>query len=156
MKIDVGCGKNKRRKIGLDIDRESDADIIASALYLPIKDESMDEVFSKHFLEHFTPKEAQRLFGEFHRIVKPKGKILLCIDQDKNLERLLQKDPTHKHRYSINEIREIAEKYFDIVYIRIPKIHKKISRLFFGLVKFSSNKIELLGVRKDVARLYRD
>lgn len=148
MKIDIGCGKNKSKEIGLDIDSLSDADIIASALFIPIKDEKMDEIFSKHFLEHFTPADAEKLFREFYRILKPKGKIILGIDRDKTLERLLQKDPTHKYRYSTKEIQEIASRYFHIVYIGIPEVHKKISRLFLGLVKFSSEKIKLLGIKK--------
>ena len=58
VKLDIGCGKNKKEGfIGIDIDPHSNADIISSALKLPFDDESIDEIHSSHLVEHFSLEE---------------------------------------------------------------------------------------------------
>ena len=58
IKLDIGCGKNKKEGfVGVDIDPNSKADIIASALDLPLKDNSVDEIQSLHLVEHFFPED---------------------------------------------------------------------------------------------------
>jgi hypothetical protein len=42
--LDVGCGKHKRGDIGIDYSRDSEADIIADACYLPFKDEVFERL----------------------------------------------------------------------------------------------------------------
>ncbi|MCD6283892.1 class I SAM-dependent methyltransferase [bacterium] len=111
-KLDIGCGKNKREGfIGIDIDPNSDADIIASALNLPFKDNSVDEIYSSHLVEHFSPKETEKFFAEIYRVLKKNSRAFLKIDTDWTKKRLLQKDPTHKHRYSVREIKKILRQF---------------------------------------------
>ena len=70
-KLDLACGKNKKKGfIGIDIDRKSDADIIATALYLPIKYSYVDEINCSNFLEHLYTEEAQKFFNEIFRVLK--------------------------------------------------------------------------------------
>ena len=105
MKLDIGCGRNKREGcVGIDITKDSDADIIASALNLPIKDNVVDEINCSHLVEHLYPEEAQRFFNEICRVLKEGGKASLKIDRDWTRRRLLSKDPTHKYRYNKREI----------------------------------------------------
>lgn len=55
--LDVGCGKHKRGDVGVDISRNSQADVIADAQYLPFRDESFSIVISHHIIEHLRKPE---------------------------------------------------------------------------------------------------
>jgi len=46
MKLDIGCGTNKRGDIGIDIERTPEVDVVASATHLPFRDNAFDEVVS--------------------------------------------------------------------------------------------------------------
>jgi len=66
MKIDIGCGNHKKEGfIGLDIDKNSQADIIGSALDLPLKDDSVDQIYCSHLVEHFTPQQVKIFLLKF-------------------------------------------------------------------------------------------
>lgn len=112
LKLDIGCGKNKRPGyIGVDIDPNSNADVIASALELPFSDGSVDEIYSSHLVEHFTPEEAQKFFNEIYRVLRKGCGAFLKIDRDWTKRRLLRKDPTHKYRYTEKEIKEMVRNF---------------------------------------------
>jgi len=139
IKIDIGCGKNKKLGyIGIDIDPNSKADIIASALNLPLENDSVDEVVSFHLVEHFLPNEAQQFFDEIYRILKPMGVANIKIDKDWSVKRLFAKDPTHKYRYKAKEIKKMIKKFSfgeardKIYFFRIYKPRRKI---FVKLIK---------------------
>lgn len=133
LKIDIGCGKNKKEGYtGVDIDPESDADVFASALNLPFGDNSVDEVYSRHMVEHLNPDEAEKFFNEIYRVLKIGGEADLKIDCDWNRKRLLKKDPGHKYRYSSKEIKNFTRKFgkFNvkkIFYLSDRAIRNKIS-----------------------------
>ena len=112
MKLDIGCGKNKKPGfIGLDISQDSNADIIATALQLPIKGETASEINCSHLAEHLYPNEAQQLFNEIYRVLRPGGRAELKIDRDWSKYRLLKKDHEHKYRYNGNEINSMVRKF---------------------------------------------
>ena len=133
IKLDIGCGKNKKEGyVGVDIDPESKADIVASALNLSFSDNSVDEIYSRHMVEHFTPDEAEKFFNEIYRVLKIGGKADLKIDCDWSKGRLLKKDPTHKYRYSVKEIKNFVRKFSKfnvkkIFYLSDHAIKNKIS-----------------------------
>ena len=112
IKLDIGCGKDKKPGfIGVDIDKNSDADVIASALNLPFSDSTVSEIHCAHLVEHFHPVDAQKFFNEIYRVLKDGGTALLKIDRDWSESRLLRKDPEHKKRYSVQEIKEMVKKF---------------------------------------------
>ncbi len=112
IKLDIGCGRNKIAGfVGVDIDPESNADVVASALDLPFEDESVDEIFSAHLVEHFNPSEAQKFFDEIYRVLKKGGKAYLKIDREWSRGRLLKKSSAHKHRYTSEEIKQMVKKF---------------------------------------------
>ena len=123
LKVDIGCGREKKPGfVGLDIDVESDADVVASALSLPFKDNSLEEINCSHLVEHFTPDDAQKFFNEIYRVLKLGGKAVMKIDRDWSKKRLLKKDPDHKKRYSAKEIKEMVGMFSFL------KVEKKIYR----------------------------
>tara|TARA_Y100000031_G_C8180123_1_gene366037 strand:+ start:779 stop:1201 length:423 start_codon:yes stop_codon:yes gene_type:complete len=112
MKIDIGCGHHKKEGFtGLDIDKNSQADIIGSALDLPFKNESVDQIYCSHLLEHFTPEQAKTFFSEIYRVLKKGNSAVLKVDHDWSKKRLLKKDSDHKHRYSVKELEKMLEQF---------------------------------------------
>lgn len=112
IKIDLGCGREKKEGfIGIDIDPKSDADIVGSALELTFADNSVDEVYSRHLGEHFSPSQIDIFFKEIYRVLKPGGKAFLKIDRDWSKKKLFSKDATHVYRYSAREIRHYLKKF---------------------------------------------
>ena len=112
VKIDIGCGQNKRKGfIGIDIDKNSQADIIASALDLPFKGNSIDQIRSSNLMEHFCLEDAQNFFAEIYRVLKKNAQAFLKVDVDWTKRRLLQKEKTHKHRYSVREIKKMLRQF---------------------------------------------
>jgi hypothetical protein len=74
LKIDVGCGTNKRPGfLGVDIMEGADyrCDIAEEAL--PFADNSVTHLFSSHCLEHIRPDRLGHVFREFTRVVADDG-----------------------------------------------------------------------------------
>ena len=138
MKLDIGCGnKKKEGYVGLDISKNSDADIIASALDIPIEDGRVSRINCSHLLEHFNPIEARQLFNEIYRILEIGGRAFIKVDRDWTYKRLMRKDPIHKYRYSRREIAGMlthfaTKKVEQKVYLYGKRLKKKI---FVELVK---------------------
>ena len=78
MKLDVGCGRKKRGDIGIDYYKDTSADIIADAHYLPFPGELFDEVTSTTVIEH-SPNPLEFL-KEQRRVLKKGGKIEVVTD----------------------------------------------------------------------------
>lgn len=74
IKLDLGCGKNKKGPdyIGLDeLDFEG-VDIVCNVgkEKWPFKDGSVDEVHASHFVEHLYPAERIHFVNELYRVLK--------------------------------------------------------------------------------------
>lgn len=92
--LDFGCGhqalflhgiKNKI-KLGIGVDYEVENKKIGKTIKLinfryidklPFRDNYFDKIFMLAVIEHFNGKEAERLFSEARRILKPKKKLML-------------------------------------------------------------------------------
>jgi predicted SAM-dependent methyltransferase len=83
LKIDLGCGKNKREGfIGVDARAFKDdkgkllVDVVCdlSKKKWPWKDGSVDEAHCSHMLEHLTASERIHFINELYRVLKKGGK----------------------------------------------------------------------------------
>ena len=74
IKLHVGCGENYFDGwINVDID-SSKADIFHDlAKPLWFYDNTVDFIYSEHFIEHIGINHAQNMFKEFYRVLKPGG-----------------------------------------------------------------------------------
>ena len=74
IKLNLGCGDQKIDGYkGVDI-RDCGQEIIWDVRNgIPFPDNSVDEVFSCHFIEHMTDAESMDLLREIYRVLKPKG-----------------------------------------------------------------------------------
>lgn len=92
--LHVGCGRKDRsrttrgfqsnhwKEMRLDIDPAVQPDVVASMTDMAaVADQSVDAIFSSHNLEHLYPHEAPIAIGEFLRVLKPDGMLVLtCPD----------------------------------------------------------------------------
>jgi|BioPla2DNA2_1021312.scaffolds.fasta_scaffold81171_2 predicted SAM-dependent methyltransferase len=53
------------------------ADAFADIRNLGLPDDSVDEIFTSHTFEHFTRWQGVEMLADWHRILKPKGKLVL-------------------------------------------------------------------------------
>jgi len=59
LNLDVGCGRNLRASIRLDVNKTRSRNIQASALFLPFRNKVFETVYCYHVLEHLSkPGEA--------------------------------------------------------------------------------------------------
>jgi len=71
MKLDVGCGRHKKRGY-VGVDFEGNMDVIASADALPFKDNSFIDVFTQEcIIEAEFEGDERRAIAELSRVLKP-------------------------------------------------------------------------------------
>lgn len=81
---------------------------IASAENLPFPDSSFDLVTCLDLLEHV--EDDKKAIFEFHRVLKPKGLLIISAPAYKKLFSYWDKMLQHKRRYEDKEIRDMLEK----------------------------------------------
>lgn len=81
MKLDIGCGKNKKEGfLGVDQYAMDGVDIIHDIRKpWPWEDNSVDEVYSSHFIEHLSASERVYFFNELFRVLKPGAKATIVV-----------------------------------------------------------------------------
>lgn len=68
--LDIGCGRDKREGY-IGIDRYLGGDVIASMDRLPFANDSVDEIYSSHALEHMPKNMIIPILREWSRVIKP-------------------------------------------------------------------------------------
>lgn len=83
--LHVGCGGDslphwlgQHKEVRLDIDSSCKPDVVASMLQMGDIGE-FDVVFSQHNLEHVHQHEVGIALSEFHRVLKPKGAVIVFV-----------------------------------------------------------------------------
>lgn len=77
MKIDLGCGKNKREGfVGCDQYAMEGVDHVFNIgeEAWPFEDDSVEEAHASHFIEHLTAKQRVHFMNELCRVMKPGAK----------------------------------------------------------------------------------
>lgn len=96
-KLDIACGKRKQEGFtGLDIREDVNADIIHDIRKYPwpFEDESIEEVYCCHFIEHLAGEERIPFFNELYRIMKKGAKATIVAPHWSHAR--AYGDPTHK------------------------------------------------------------
>lgn len=96
IKLDLGCGKNKRPGFtGCDsIEFDGVDEVLDLTKPWPWKDGSVDEAHSSHFLEHLTQDERVHFFNELFRVLRMGAQVSIIVPSWTS-ERAYG-DPTHK------------------------------------------------------------
>lgn len=81
MKLDLGCGKNKREGfLGVDAIKFDGVDFVTDLRdKWPWDDNSVDEVHCSHFLEHFERLERIHFANELYRVLKKDAKAQIIV-----------------------------------------------------------------------------
>lgn len=106
VKLDIGSGGNKisPEHIGIDMYKMKGVDVVCNVgkEKLPYKDNSVDEIYASHFLEHLTNLgdkwERTHFFNEIYRVLKKGGKATLIFPHW--CSNRYYGDPTHKEPFS--------------------------------------------------------
>ena len=99
LKIDLGCGDNKRKDfIGVDKVDLQGVDIVCDIDKgsLPLDDNSVEEIFSMHFMEHVDDVVA--VMEELWRVSKNGARIVIAVPYFTSVGAF--RDPTHKHFFT--------------------------------------------------------
>jgi SAM-dependent methyltransferase len=105
LRIDLGCGPNKREGFkGVDMFPMDNVDVVCNLAKdkWPFKDNSVDEAHASHFLEHLTNLgdkwERIHFFNELYRVLKPGAQASLIFPHW--CSNRYYGDPTHKEPFS--------------------------------------------------------
>jgi predicted SAM-dependent methyltransferase len=105
--LDLGCGNRKKSgAIGIDLNPDSDADIIhdLNKFPYPFEDSMFDEIYLDNVIEHLD--SVLKVMEELNRISKPGGIIIIKVPYFRS--RYASIDPTHKHYFTVESFT-----YFD-------------------------------------------
>ncbi len=99
-KIEIGSGLNKRPGYETcDVRNIPGVDHVCAADNLPFTDETIDEVYSRHVIEHFTLKEFIKTLAEWNRVLKVGGEVyIICPNLMWHLKQILE--GTHASFYT--------------------------------------------------------
>lgn len=78
MKLDIGCGTFKREGY-TGVDYYVETDIQAPMWAIPLPDNSVDEIYSSHALEHVGKFDVVPTLMEWKRLIRPGGTIELHV-----------------------------------------------------------------------------
>ncbi len=91
MKIEIGGGLSPRNGyINCDVRKLDTVDYVCKANNLPFEDCSLDEIYSRHVVEHFSFKEFLEVLKEWNRVLRIGGKLyIICPNLLWHLEQIL-------------------------------------------------------------------
>jgi predicted SAM-dependent methyltransferase/2-polyprenyl-3-methyl-5-hydroxy-6-metoxy-1,4-benzoquinol methylase len=80
IRLEVGCGKNPRTGfIHCDVSPGAHVEWVCNAWEVPYPSESVDEVYSRHMLEHLTLDQAKRTLAHWYAILKIGGSVDIIV-----------------------------------------------------------------------------
>jgi len=94
VKLDIACGQNKREGfIGIDIVKCEGVDIVhdLNVYPYPFEDNSVDEIFMSHYIEHVP--DLMKFMNELYRILKVGGTMSVIAPYYNSIR--CWQDPTH-------------------------------------------------------------
>jgi ubiquinone/menaquinone biosynthesis C-methylase UbiE len=97
LKLDIGCGPNPREGFdGVDCIKFPAVKHVVKlgSRPLPFADDTVDEVYSAHFLEHLTQEERCFFLNDLYRVMKPGATCTLVVPHWASNR--AYGDPTHK------------------------------------------------------------
>jgi predicted SAM-dependent methyltransferase len=90
VRVEIGCGADPRPGyIHCDLRPLPGVDHVCAAWEVPLPAGSVDEIYSRHMLEHLTLEQARRTVRHWHALLKLGGRLDVCVpDMDRHLAQL--------------------------------------------------------------------
>jgi predicted SAM-dependent methyltransferase len=102
MKLNLGCGADRRNGyVNVDL-RSEVADYIADVSDLPFPDASVDEILASDILEHFPSSRISAIVEGWRRVLVDGGTLTVRVPNMKELGRLVAEDGPLTHLYIRN------------------------------------------------------
>ena len=140
LKLDLGCGKSKRKGfLGVDIKNFPSVDIIhnLNQFPYPFKDNEVGEVRMDQVLEHL--EDPIKTMEEIYRISRNDAKLTICVPYFRSFYAFI--DPTHKNFFGIHWF-----DYFDPTHKFFKKFHYSNAKLKLLKVVFDMEFMHDLGI----------
>lgn len=92
IRLEIGCGKKPRAGFRTcDIRDLPEVDYVCAADDLPFENNTVDEIYSRHVVEHFTLKEFLKVLQEWNRVLKVGGSVyIICPNLLWHLKQILE------------------------------------------------------------------
>ena len=107
--VEIGCGSQKEHagSIGVDVAIHKSVDLCGPAEeILPLfPSDSVDEIYSRHFLEHV--EDPRRILVLAAAALRPGGKVVVTVPHFSNP--YFYSDPTHRHVFGLYSFAYFAE-----------------------------------------------
>ena len=104
-KLEIGSGpKPKEGYLHFDIRENIGADVVGDAKSLPFKENEIEEVYSRFFLEHLGRKDAIVALKEMYRVLKSKGKIEVIVPNLAYFCKVFIEENGQKKEWALNKI----------------------------------------------------
>jgi predicted SAM-dependent methyltransferase len=88
VRLNIGCGDWPLPGwTNLDARAKCKPDVLAKVPPLPFADESVEEIYAGHFVEHLTPKDADKFLAECYRVLVPGGRLGVVVPDTKMIAR---------------------------------------------------------------------
>ena len=131
-KIDLGCGKTpKEGCAGMDVQDFGQEIVWNIDNGIPLPDNSVEYIYSSHFVEHMTEKQIEFLFLEMVRILKNEGIIEVRCPHDKTIIRYYT---SHFSNWNEERVRGIVQGWnYGNGTFTIEEMHEDSIELFFTL-----------------------
>jgi len=140
--LDFGCGRAKAERadesvIGIDINRNSDADVIydLNRVPLPFKDNSFDEIICNDILEHL--EDVFGVMAELHRIGKNQAVVRIRVPHFSSMDAYA--DPTHKRSFTSRSFNYITGNYPELEFYTTLRFRKKKFKIEFWQINELGN-----------------
>lgn len=108
LKIDLGCGEEVREGFeGLDIREVPGVRYVADARRIPFDDSSVDELNASRLVEYLGVNELEEFLREWHRVLKPGGKLHI---ETLDLPRMIQElSAALRHGRESSRLRDLVK-----------------------------------------------
>jgi len=127
-RLNIGSGRHPLLNYcNIDASPEALADVYLSVPPIPYEDESLDEIYAGHYLEHLTRDEATEFLVECHRCLKPGGKLGIVVpDTREVMKRYLSPETVARMEYprgTFHDMHDLNEVCHLILFSTVQESH---------------------------------